>query len=134
MAYEMKFNFAGKKYNVLSSSFAFNRSTDAKGRPSSAVYGGTINLTVETQEDTAILEVMLNKQTTPQTGDIEYNKGTNSGTQRKVSFEDGFIVDYSEASSAFGDDNQTINITISARVIKVGDKATHTNDWPDQKS
>jgi Hemolysin coregulated protein Hcp (TssD) len=134
MAYEMKFNFAGAKYNVLASSFAFNRSVDAKGRPSSGVYGGELNLTIESQDDTKIVEIMLNKQTTAQTGEIEYSKGTNQGVFRKVSFEDGFITSYSEAESSGGTENMAINITISARVIKIGDSAKLENNWPDHKA
>jgi Hemolysin coregulated protein Hcp (TssD) len=134
MAYEMKFNFDGAKYNVLASSFAFHRSVDAKGRPSSGVYGGEINLTVESQDDTKIIEIMLNKQTTAQKGDIEYSKGTNSGVFRKVSFEDGFIIAYSEAAHSAGSENMTINITISARVLQIGDAAKLENNWPDHKA
>ncbi len=134
MAYEMKFTINSKNYNVLSASYAFNRSVDAKGRPSSGVYGGEVHLVVETQDDTQLLELMLNKQTTAQTGTIEWSKGTNSGSFRKLTFEDGFIVNYSENAVASGSDNMSIGITISARVIKVGDSATLTNNWPDQKA
>ncbi|MBS1645135.1 MAG: type VI secretion system needle protein Hcp, partial [Bacteroidetes bacterium] len=35
MAYKMTLNLGGKKYDVLSTSFSFNRSVDPKGRPSS---------------------------------------------------------------------------------------------------
>jgi Hemolysin coregulated protein Hcp (TssD) len=134
MAYEMKFKFNGKDYNVLNSSYAFSRSVDAKGRPSSGVYGGELHLTIETQEDTQILEVMLNKQTTAQKGEVEWSKGTNSGSFRKLTFEDGFITQYSENSSSQGADNMSINITISARIIKVGDSAKLENNWPDHKA
>jgi hypothetical protein len=134
MAYEMKFNLNGKKYNVLNSSFAFNRSVDAKGRPSSGVYGGTLNLVLETQDDTQLAEIMLLKQTTPQKGDLEIFRGTNSGSFRKISVEDGFITSYSEHASAHGSDNMQIQITISARTLSVGDSAKHVNTWPDDKA
>jgi hypothetical protein len=134
MAYEMKFKFAGKDYNVLNSSYAFSRSVDAKGRPSSGVYGGEVHLTIETHDDTKILEIMLNKQSTPQTGEVTFSKGTNQGVLKTLKFEDGFVTQYSESSSAMGSENMVINITISARVISVGDSAKHENSWPDHKA
>jgi Hemolysin coregulated protein Hcp (TssD) len=134
MAYEMKFKFDGATYNVLSSSFAFHRSVDAKGRPSSGVYGGEIHLLVESQDDTKIVEIMLNKQTTAQKGEIEYSKGTNSGVFRKVSFEDGFITSYAESANSAGSENMSIQITISARILQIGDAAKLENNWPDHKA
>jgi hypothetical protein len=134
MAYEMKFKFSGKEYNVLSTSFSFTRSVDQKGKPSSGVYGGTIHMTVESQDDTKILEVMLNKQTTPQTGSVTFKKGTTEGVFRELKFEDGYIVEYSENSNAYGNENMAINLTISARVISIGDAAKHENAWPEGKA
>jgi hypothetical protein len=134
MAYEMKFTLNGKKYNVLNSSFSFNRSVDQKGRPSSGVYGGDLSLVLETQDDTQLAEIMLLKQTTPQKGDLEIFRGTNSGSFRKISFEDGFITSYNESASAHGGDNMQIAITISARTLSIGDAAKHVNTWPDEKA
>lgn len=134
MAYKMTLDLGGKSYDVLSSSFAFSRSVDAKGRPSSGVYGGEIHLTVESYSDTTLLEIMLNKQNKPQSGSISYDQGTNDGKMKELKFEDGFITQYSESASAHGADSMMINITISARVVGVGDAAKHTNLWPDNKA
>ncbi len=134
MAYKMTLDMAGKKYDVLSSSFAFTRSVDAKGRPSSGVYGGEIHLAVESYADTTLLETMLNKQNKPQKGSVIYDQGTNDGKMKELKFEDGFITQYSESAAAAGADSMMISITISARVIQVGDAAKHTNLWPDNKA
>ncbi len=133
MAYKMTLDFGGKQYDVLSSSFAFNRSVDAKGRPSSGVYGGEIHLTVESYDDTTLLETMLNKQNKAQKGSIGYDQGTNDGEMKKLEFEDGFITSYQESAAAHSSDSMVISITISARVIKMKD-AEHVNEWPDNKA
>lgn len=134
MAYKMTLDMAGKKYDVLNSSFAFSRSVDAKGRPSSGVYGGEIHLTVESYADTSLLETMLNKQNKAQKGTITYDQGTNDGKMKEVKFTDGFITQYTETAAAHGADSMIINMTISAREIQVGDAAKHTNLWPDNKA
>jgi len=134
MAYKMTLDLGGKKFDVINSSFAFSRSVDAKGRPASGVYGGDIHLTVESYSDTTLLEVMLNKQNKAQKGSITYDQGTNDGKMKELKFEDGFITQYTESATAQTADSMLINLTISARVISVGDAAKHTNLWPDNKA
>ena len=133
MAYKMTLDLGGKKYDVLSSSFAFSRSVDPKGRPASGVYGGEIHLNVESYDDTTLLETMLNKQNKAQKGSISYDQGTNEGEMKKLEFEDGFITNYSESASAQSSDAMSISLTISARVIKMKN-AEHVNEWPDGKA
>jgi hypothetical protein len=134
MAYKMNLDLGGKKYDVLSTSFAFTRSVDPKGRPSSGVYGGEIHLVVESYADTTLLEIMLNKQNKGQKGSVTYDQGTNDGKMKELKFEDGFITAYSETATAQTSESMTIQITISARVISMGDAAKHTNVWPDNKA
>src|SRR6478735_7606506 len=134
MAYKMTLEMAGKKYDVLSSSFSFNRSVDPKGRPSSGVYGGEIHLTVESYDDTTLVELMLNKQHTAQAGEIAFDQGTADGKMKTIKFTDGFITNYTESASAHGADAMTIQFTISAREIAIGDAAKHVNEWPAGKA
>jgi len=134
MAYKMTLNLGGKTYDVLSTSFSFNRSVDPKGRPSSGVYGGEIQLVVESYADTTLLEIMLNKQHTAQKGDISYDQGSSDGVMKKLSFVDGFITNYTESAAAHSSDAMTIQMTISAREISMGDAAKHVNLWPDNKA
>ncbi len=53
------FNFEGTEYNVMSCVYTFGQSTDEKGRPSSDVMGGTINLQIAAPEESAILGWMI---------------------------------------------------------------------------
>lgn len=130
----MTLKMGGKEYDVLNSSFAFNRSVDAKGRPSSGVYGGEIHFTLEAYEDTTLAEIMLMKQNTPQSATLSFDQGTNDGKMKEITITDGYIIAYSESASAHSSDAMTINMTITAREIKVGDNAVHTNTWPENKA
>jgi hypothetical protein len=134
MAYKATLSMGSKKYDVLSSSFSFNRSVDAKGRPSSGVYGGEIHLVVESYEDTTLIELMLTKQHTAQSGEITFDQGTSDGKMKTIKFTDGFITNYTESASAQGADAMTIQFTISAREIAIGDAAKHVNEWPANKA
>ena len=134
MAYKMTLELGSKKYDVLSTSFSFNRSVDPKGRPSSGVYGGEIHLVVESYADTTLLEIMLMKQHTAQTGSIAYDQGSSDGVMKTLKFVDGFITNYTESAQAQSSDAMTIQLTISAREISVGDAAKHVNLWPDNKA
>jgi hypothetical protein len=134
MAYKATLSLAGKTYDVLSSSFSFNRSVDPKGRPSSGVYGGEIHLVVESYDDTTLIELMLNKQHTAQEGEISFDQGTADGKMKTIKFKDGFITNYTESASAHGADAMSIQFTISAREISIGDAAKHVNEWPAGKA
>lgn len=54
--------FAGKEYDVLHSEYEFSRTTDSKGKPSSNILGGRVSVVIESTEDTATIEAMLNSQ------------------------------------------------------------------------
>src|SRR6476620_8822300 len=60
MSFNAKLKIAGKDgIDVLACDYALHRDVDAKGRPASGVYGGTINLSVESTDDTSIIESMV---------------------------------------------------------------------------
>lgn len=129
MAFKARLNFSGKEYDVLNCSYALNRDVDSKGRPSSGVYGGTIDLEIESTEDTSIVESMVNNQFKPVTGSLLVKKSEEDAKMKELSFEDGYIVKYSEGLSIIGDTPMTYKFTISARKLKLGN-AEHVNDWP----
>lgn len=129
MAFKARLNFSGKEYDVLNCSYALNRDVDSKGRPSSGVYGGTIDLEIESTEDTSIVESMVNNQYKPITGSLLVKKSEEDAKMKELTFEDGYIVKYSEGLSIIGDTPMTYKFTISARKLKLGN-AEHINDWP----
>ncbi|WP_293787932.1 type VI secretion system tube protein TssD, partial [uncultured Pedobacter sp.] len=102
MAFKARLNFSGKEYDVLHCAYALNRDVDAKGRPSSGVYGGTIDIEIESTEDTSIIEAMVNNQYKPITGTLLIKKTEEDAKMKEVHFEDGYIVKYSEGINIVG--------------------------------
>jgi hypothetical protein len=130
MAFKAQIEVAGNKYDVLSCNYTLNRDVDHKGRPASGVYGGTIDVEVESTEDTSIIEAMVNNQYKPITGNIVIRKSEEDAQMKKVLFEDAYIVKYSEGINVVGNDAMKLRFTISARSLKLG-AAEHVNDWPE---
>lgn len=129
MAFKARLNFSGKEYDVLHCAYALNRDVDAKGRPSSGVYGGTIDVELESTEDTSIIEAMVNNQYKPITGTLLIKKTEEDAKMKELDFEDGYIVKYSEGINIVGDHPMTLKFQISARKLKIGN-AEQVNDWP----
>ena len=129
MAFKARLNFSGKDYDVLTCSYALNRDVDSKGRPSSGIYGGTIDIEIESTEDTSIIESMVNNQYKPIAGTLLIKKSEEDAKMKEVSFEDGYIVKYSEGIDITGATPMSLKFVISARKLKLGN-AEHVNDWP----
>ena len=129
MAFKARLNFSGKEYDVLHCAYALNRDMDAKGRPSSGVYVGTIDVELESTEDTSIIEAMVNNQYKPISGTLLIKKTEEDAKMKELDFEDGYIVKYSEGINIVGDHPMTLKFQISARKLKIGN-AEQVNDWP----
>lgn len=132
MSFKAQLSLGGSKYDVLHCSFAFRRDVDSKGRPSSGVYGGSVEIQIESTDDTAILEAMVNNQYKAQTGTITFQKRDEDAKMKELTFEDGYVVSFAESLDVTGTNPMTITFTVSARKLKVGN-AEHENDWPDKK-
>jgi hypothetical protein len=131
MAFKAKFTCAGKDYDVLSCSYAFSRNTDHKGKPVSDTSGGTVSLALESTEETALLETMLNTPEKPLACTIDFQQSDSTASMKKIELTDAFIIQYSES---FSDGAPMVHqITLSAKDIKLG-TAELKNDWPKAKS
>lgn len=129
MSFNAKLKFGGKDgIDLLACDYALHRDVDAKGRPASGVYGGTINLLVESTEDTTIVESMVN-QFKPVDGTITFKKSDEDAKLKELSFEKGYVINYSESIDVKGSQPMQIAFTISAEKIKIGN-AEHKNEWP----
>lgn len=129
MAFKTRLTLGSKEFDVLQCSFSLNRDVDAKGRPSSGVYGGTIHIEIESTEDTSVIESMVNNQYKPQAGTITFKKGEEDAKMKELSFEDGYIIQYNEGIAVNDNTPMTLSFVVSARKLKLGN-AEHTNDWP----
>ncbi len=128
MAFRSTLNLGGKEYDVLDCSYSLKRDVDSKGRPSSNIYGGRISVRVESTEDTTILETMVN-QFKPFNGSIVFKKGDEEGKMKELTFENAYIIEFAEGIDIVGTAPMSINVTISAQIIKIGG-AEYEENWP----
>ena len=128
MSFRSSLNLGGKEYDVLDCSYSLKRDVDSKGRPSSNIYGGKITVRVESTEDTTILETMVN-QFKPFNGSIEFKKGDEEGKMKELTFENAYIIEFSEGIDIVGTAPMSISVTISAQTIKIGG-AEYEENWP----
>ncbi len=113
---------------MLACDYALRRDVDAKGRPASGVYGGTINLTIESTDDTTIVESMVN-QYKPIDGTITFKKSDEDAKMKELTFEKAYVIAFQESIDVKGSKPMQIDFTISAQTIKIGN-AEHKNEWP----
>ncbi len=128
MAFRSTLNLGGKEYDVLDCNYSLRRDVDSKGRPSSNIYGGRITVRVESTEDTTILETMVN-QFKPFNGSIVFKKGDEESKMKELTFENAYIIEFSEGINIVGSAPMSICVTISAQVIKIGG-AEYEENWP----
>ncbi len=129
MAFKATLQLGSKEYDVLQCSFSLNRDVDAKGRPSSGVYGGTIHVEVESTEDTSVIESMVNSQFKPFSGKVVIKKTDEDAKMKELFFSNGYIIQYNEGINVVGNHPMTLSFVISAQSLKLGN-AEHVNDWP----
>ena len=132
MSFKATLKLGNSEFDVITCAYSFYRDVDVKGRPSSIVYGGRIDFSVESTDDTSIIEAMVNNQHKPVDGKVTWTKVDADGTLKELSFEHAFIVAYSEAFSTGGGDSMLISFGVSAETIKIGN-AELVNDWPVKK-
>ena len=128
MAFRAKLQFEGKDYDVLDCNYSFRRDVDAKGRPSSNVYGGNVYVTVESTEDTKIIAQMVN-QFKPNSGTVTFNKGDEEAKLKELKWENGYIIKYNEELDVVGREPMQISFVVSAEKITV-EGAEVDHKWP----
>jgi hypothetical protein len=129
MAFKATLKMLSKEFDVISMSYAFNRDVDVKGRPASRVYGGNINLTVESTEDTSIIESMLNSKHKPFNGTITFFKDDEDAKLKELAFENSYIISFNESFSTGHTDPTYCSFIITAEIFKMG-SAEHDSEWP----
>lgn len=128
MAFRSNLNFEGKDFDILQCDYSFHRDIDLKGRPSSNVYGGRINIEVESTDDSTILAQMVN-QFKPNSGTITFNRGDEEAKMKELSWENGYVIDYSEELDVEGREPMKIRFVISAEKMKM-ESVEVEQKWP----
>ena len=128
MPFKATLKIGSKEYDVLKCDYELTRDVDTKGRPSSGVYGGTVNLSVESTDDTSIVESLVN-QFKPVDGKVTFKKSDEDAKLKELTWEKGYFIKFKEFFNISGNQPMLIDFTVSAQVIKIGN-AEHKNDWP----
>lgn len=128
MAFDGKFVFEGKEFDLLESKIDFKREVDAKGRTSSHVKGVLLSCTVESTEDTSLIESATNEYKLIK-GKFVWKKGDEDAKMKECEFEDGAIIKYSENFTREDAKPMSISLLISPRVMVCGG-ARLEFDWP----
>ncbi|MBK7433768.1 MAG: type VI secretion system needle protein Hcp [Chitinophagaceae bacterium] len=132
MSFKATLKIGSKEFDVISVNYALHREVDGKGRPASIVYGGTINIGIESTDDTSIIEAMVNNQHKPLDGKITFKKSDEDAKMKELEFEKGYVVKFTESFDTVDSQPMIITFTVSAQTIKIGG-AEHKNDWPGSK-
>lgn len=110
----------GEQMDVLFSSIEFSRKTDNKGKPVTSVFGGRITVTIESTENTSVIEAMVNDQFKSIEGTITFKKTEEDSSLKQISFSNSYIVYYKELFRPNKDHPMTILLTFSAEEITIG--------------
>jgi hypothetical protein len=114
--------------NLLHCSYSMRRDVDATGRPSGRLYGGTIQMEIESTDNTSILEWMVDPYTR-KAGTIKFYKDNENAKMKELKFEDGYVIQFAESIDTIGSNPMTVNFTVSAKKISM-ENAEHVNEWP----
>ncbi len=108
--------------------YELNQQTDVEGQPTGTTRGGKIYVKVKSNDDgnTDILEWMIDTYMS-KSGSISY-PNRQGGEMKKLSFKEGYLVEYAETYDNKNEVQQYEEFTISAKEISIGN-ARHNNRW-----
>ena len=113
MQAELLLKGSDKGIKVLDLDYGFTQYTDETGKPSGYPTGGTINLVVESTEDTQIIDWMIDPKAM-KNGKIEIHLKK----KKIIKFENAYCIQYHESFSHMGGDQpMSISFSLSAEGI-----------------
>jgi hypothetical protein len=112
---DLIFEASNKVIKVLEMDYGFTQNIDETGSITSYPAGGTINLVIETTEDTQILDWMINPRA-KKSGRIEIQLKK----KKVVKFKNAYCIQYHESFSHLGGEQpMSTSFTISAEKISI---------------
>ncbi|MCD8176836.1 MAG: hypothetical protein LUE98_05180 [Tannerellaceae bacterium] len=101
MAKEITLTLEGQIYHVLRCTYGFNREVDYRGRPTTGLLGGDIQLEVESTGDDYLLEKLLGRKPRPVSGKVEIFDTKERSPVRILEWYEGYIYTVQEGMSSF---------------------------------
>ncbi len=127
MAYTAVMEIDGTKFKVRHCTYSLHQNIDENGRPSSHVMGGTLNIEVESSDDTTLVDWMIDP-TSKKNGKVEFSKTDEEGVLKTVEFEDAFLTSYTESMDAISNSPMVESLIVSAKKI-TSNGVAHENVW-----
>jgi hypothetical protein len=127
MSFKAILEVDGKKYRVVNCIYTLSQLVDDTGRPSSTVRAGTIDMVVESTDDTMFFEWMCDSYMVKQ-GKITFNKRDEDAKMKVLEFSEAYMVKYSENYDESGAGSMLQSFSLSARKIKIGD-GEYESEW-----
>jgi len=127
MAYTGVMEVDGTKFKVRHCTYSIHQNIDENGRPSSQVMGGTMQVEVESSDDTGLIDWMIDP-TGKKSGKLEFSKTDEEGVLKTIEFEDAFLTSYTESMDAISNAPMTENLVLSAKKLTVNG-VSHENVW-----
>lgn len=129
MAFEAIIKVGGLEKNLIECHYSLQRQTDYMGRPSEEVRGGSIQFSLESSKDNTFAQWVVDPYAT-QNGSIEFKDPVAGSLLKTISFEDAYLVSYSESFHSADSQPMIQTLVVSAKIIKIGD-AELKNKWPE---
>ncbi|MBL0257533.1 MAG: hypothetical protein IPQ03_08385 [Bacteroidetes bacterium] len=135
IVYNAELVIEGKTYRVMHCDYAFNQPITETGRPNGRVFGGLINLEVETSGDITFIQWMVEHHLTKR-GELHFRSRRTGMREKSIEFEDAYVVNYFESYNDHDTNPMTERIVISALKMTIttyGDSpgtVMTINDWP----
>ena len=96
MSFKAKLEVDGKEYRVVYCNYSLKQFVDDTGRPSSTVRAGTIDIIVESTDDTTLFECMCDSYMRKD-GKITLNKRDEDAKMKELEFKEAYMVSYKES-------------------------------------
>jgi ADP-ribosylglycohydrolase len=119
MSFKATFEVDGKSYRVVKLDYTLSQFVDDTGRPSSTTRAGTINITVESTDDTTLFEWMCDSYMRKD-GKITFNKRDEDAKMKVLEFNEAYMVNYKEFFDSFGPGSMQETFSLSAHIVKMG--------------
>lgn len=129
MSFKAHLELDGKIITILDYTLVVDQQTDMTGRPSAGVVAGQISLSLEMSDFTKELANWALSDTSTKDGKIIFFKSDLSSIMRTIDFTSAFCIRYVENFHHLSSSPYVIDIIVSAKQIKIGDKE-HQNNWP----
>lgn len=133
MSFKAEFVIGGTKFNVLSFSMTINQHTDQHGVPRDRVKCDSITLLIESSGKDDEISEWATSPKMKKDGEISFFKRDASAIGKTISFEQAFCVQHSTNFSNDDENPMTIQITLSALLVKINDKFKITSPVFDAK-